>query len=271
MANSFRLGAVAVLLGAAAIFTSSQLRGEPVRLRKRETACSRPMAFSQPAIRLAMTPNGHRPIQVRRRRTGNVSTLAGRPVVCLAAQTSTRPGHCSAARHSYHGFDHCHAGRPAFHCRPATGRIADEKRRGQGDRFSLWTVSTPDELFTRNLTKNFIDPKKDDKQVKDACKALAKEYPGGDSDLKSALARPLTPSRPMRIGNWSSCTSATAKATRPDQRLGTLVAGQENGREKDRIFLRALGTRTGPEQSPRPGHQQRRHRHPRGADGRQGR
>src|SRR5262249_14130544 len=59
------------------------------------------------------------------------------------------------------------------------------KNAGPKDRVSLWMVSTPDESFTKCLTKNFVSPTKEDKQIRAALDVLGKEYPAGDSNLKA--------------------------------------------------------------------------------------
>src|SRR5262249_17409444 len=63
---------------------------------------------------------------------------------------------------------------------------------GPKDRISIWTVSTPEEKFTRCLTGDrFLSPKAAERQVKNALEDLDKQYPAGDTDLKNALTRAL--------------------------------------------------------------------------------
>jgi tetratricopeptide (TPR) repeat protein len=59
------------------------------------------------------------------------------------------------------------------------------------DRVSLWCVSTPEPAFTKCLTGKFISPKEQPKKVESALAELNKQYPAGDTDLKTALTRAL--------------------------------------------------------------------------------
>lgn len=56
------------------------------------------------------------------------------------------------------------------------------------DRISLWTVSTPDKKFTRNLTAGWQSPRDDAQKLQAALKELEqRQYPAGDADLPNAL------------------------------------------------------------------------------------
>ncbi len=62
------------------------------------------------------------------------------------------------------------------------------KQARAGDRVSLWTVSTPE--FTKCLTNNLVNAREDAKTIDSALASLNKvQYPAGDTDLKSALAK----------------------------------------------------------------------------------
>src|ERR1019366_105657 len=62
----------------------------------------------------------------------------------------------------------------------------------EADRISLWTVNEP--KFTKKLTKDFLSPKEvgDGVRLRGALKQYrTKEFPGGNTDLKNALAEAI--------------------------------------------------------------------------------
>jgi tetratricopeptide (TPR) repeat protein len=84
------------------------------------------------------------------------------------------------------------AGAPLNAAREMAEALA--KSAGPQDRVNVWVLSTPDEKFSRSLTRGFVEPlgqdKKLVKKLQNAFQDLAKkEYPVGDSDLKWGLER----------------------------------------------------------------------------------
>ena len=76
------------------------------------------------------------------------------------------------------------AGEPGIAATQIAEAIIDTA--GPDDRISLWTYSTPDQ--TKPLFKDFLFAKDDKKRLTKAIADLkSKDWPGGDSDLKTAL------------------------------------------------------------------------------------
>ncbi len=190
MSNSFRLGAVAVVLGVAAVITSQQLWGQPGQTKDRllppdskrtadNQAAGDPEAalaqskFDAGGIMTYKTQQGEELFswQLKVDLAAHLPLPRPRDVLIMISTTASQAGVNFTA----------------------SQQLAEEvmKKAAPGDRFSLWMVSTNDEIFTKNLTKNFVDPKKEEKQVAAALKVLADQYPAGDSDLKTALARAI--------------------------------------------------------------------------------
>jgi tetratricopeptide (TPR) repeat protein len=257
MTKSFRLGAIAVLLAAAAIVSSSHLRGQTGQAKKGSQLlppdASRPAGIqagrdTEKALAQSKFDLGgvvtYQPLEGDRlfawQFKPDLGKGTGRPrdTLIMVATTASLAGH--------HFF--------------AAQQLAESlmKSGGAGDRFSLWMVSTDDADFTRNLTKSFIDPKKEEKQVKDAMKVLADQYPAGDCDLKKALAKAIDTFEPnddrqlvlLYLGDGQSNAAPVSAADRTalakkmvDRKVAFFPVPL--GREMDPANLHGLATSTG--------------------------
>ena len=258
MTRSIRLGAIGMVLAAAAAITSSHLWGDPGQAKKNgqpllpsdsnQTASNQASRDSENALAQSKFAIGgvvtYQPLEGEQlfawQVKPNLGKAVGRPrdtLIMVSTTASLAGAHLVAAQ-----------------------QLAEAlmKNGGPNDRFSLWMVSTNDDVFTKNLTKNFIDPKKDEKQVKDAMKVLADQYPAGDADLKSALAKAIASFEPnearqqvlLYVGDGQSNAAPVSAADRTalakkmvERKIAFFPVPL--GREMDPTNLHGLATSTG--------------------------
>ncbi len=187
MAKARRLLVVAGLLGVAAIVSSSWSAGEPAANK-----VPPPAAGKRPAPPLNLEPAEKALAQSKFAEAKLVSyrPLQGDPYFALQVQPKLEPA--LPRPRDYLLLVNSSAGQagPAWlaACQIADGIVKDANAL---DRISIWALSTPE--FTQSLTnKVFLNVKDDAKKIQDALKKLRnQEYPAGNTDLKSGLAKAI--------------------------------------------------------------------------------